>query len=80
MRKNVFIDRYKGADIVEDYKDFLKKLNKLKPYMVEFEEDGIMKPKVYLFNCVVGVNEQCLIIVITYDKYIFFANNRIQKT
>lgn len=80
VRKNVFIDRYKGADVVEDHKNFLKRLNKLKQYIVEFEEDCIMKPKVYFFNCAVKGNKQWLINIITYDKCTFFANHRIRKT
>lgn len=74
--KNVFIDRFKQSDIMEDYKNFLKKIEKLKPYMIEFEEKSIMKIKIYLFDYIIYSNDHCLIIII-YDMYIFFANNRI---
>lgn len=79
MCKNVFVDKHKRADVVEDCKTFLKKLKELKPYMVEFEEDDTMKSKVYPPNCTVGVDERRLIIVITYDKCTFPANNGIQR-
>lgn len=53
MRKDVFVDRYKQTDVVEDCKNFLKKIEELKPYMVEFYENGAMKPKTYPLNCAV---------------------------
>ena len=53
----MFLDGYKQADIVEDCKNFLKKLEELKLYMVEFEEDSIIKPKIYLTNCVINGDE-----------------------
>lgn len=37
---NVFINRYKQFDIIKDYKNFLKKIEKLKPYMVELRKMG----------------------------------------
>lgn len=51
----------------------------LEPYLVEFEEDGLMKTKNYLDNCVVGGDILRPIIVITHDKCTFSANDRIQK-
>ncbi len=33
--------------MVEDCTNFLKRIEKLKPYKVEFYDNGIMKPKVY---------------------------------
>ncbi len=56
VRKDVFVDKCKPSDIVENRKNFLKKMEKLKPYVVEFEEDGTMKPKVYLSDSEVGGN------------------------
>lgn len=47
------MDRYKQSDMVEDHTYFLKKMEELKPYMVEFNKDSIMKPKVYPSNCAV---------------------------
>lgn len=36
--------------MVEDCANFLKVINNLKPYIIEFEEDGTMKAKIYLNN------------------------------
>ncbi len=47
----MFIDRYEQPDIVEDGNNFLKLMDELKPYTVEFEKDGTMKPKKYLLDC-----------------------------
>lgn len=61
------------------YKNFLKRLEELKPYIIEFEENGTIKPKIYLFDYVVGGNKRQLIIVIIHNKYIFSVNNRIPR-
>ena len=45
--------------------------------MVKFNEDSVIKAKNYLVNCTVREEKYCPIIVITYYKYIFFANDRI---
>lgn len=45
IRKNVFIDGHERSDVVEDQNKFLTKMEELKPYMVEFKEDGKMKTK-----------------------------------
>ena len=47
----MFIDRYEQPDIVEDGNNFLKLMDEQKPYTVEFEKDGTMKPKKYLSDC-----------------------------
>lgn len=47
--------------------------------MVEFEENAAITPKVYSLDCKVGGNYWCTIIVINYDKCIFFVNNRVRK-
>lgn len=52
-------------------------MKELKPYIVEFDENGTMKPKVYPSDCVVGSNSRQPIIVITYNEYTFSANNGI---
>ena len=75
----MFIDGHEWSDIIEDCKNFLKKIEKLKPYMVEFEEDGAMKAKTYPSDYAVrGPNERP-IVVITHDKCTFSANNNIRK-
>lgn len=46
MHKDVFIEEHERSDVVEDLNNFLTKMEDLKLNMVEFEEDGKMKPKV----------------------------------
>lgn len=77
MHKNVFIDRHKWFDVVEECIDFLRRMEELKPYRVEFNEDDTMKPKVYSSDCIVNGEKHQPIIVITHDEYTFFANNDI---
>ena len=79
VRKDVFVDRHERANVVEDCKNFLKRLEELKPYIVEFEEDGTMKPKIYPADYAVGGDERRPIIVITHDECTFSANNGIRR-
>lgn len=51
----MFIDGQERPDVVEDRRVILKKMEELKPYMVEFDENGAVKPKVYPSDCAVGV-------------------------
>lgn len=53
VQKDVFVDGHERSDVVEDRSNFLEKMEELKPYMVEFNEDGTMKPKVYPPDCAV---------------------------
>lgn len=53
VHKDVFVDGHEQTDVVEDRKSFLKKMKELKPYMVDFYENGAMKPKTYPPNCAV---------------------------
>ena len=54
-------------------------MEELKPYMVTFEENGTMKPKIYPLNFAVGGDNCRPIIVITYDECIFSTNDGIWK-
>ena len=65
--------------MVEDYKKFLSIKKNQKPYLIEFEEDKLIKTKKYLSDYIVEEDKYNLIIIITYNKYIFFANNGIWK-
>lgn len=67
----MFIDKYKQSDIIENCSNFLKKIEKLKLYMVEFDKDSTIKPKIYLSDYTVKGENQQLIIVITYVECIF---------
>lgn len=75
----MFIDGYKQLDVVEDCKIFLNKIKNLKPYIIEFNKDGTIKPKIYPWNCTVEGNNWQPIIMITHNECIFFANNKIKK-
>lgn len=77
LRKEVFVDGHERSDIVEDRKNFLKKMEELKPYMVTFEENGTMKPKIYPPDCAVGGDNRRPIIVITHDECTFSANDGV---
>lgn len=48
--KDIFVDRHKQFDVIEDYTYLLKKIKELISYIVEFNKYDITKPKVYLFN------------------------------
>ena len=79
VHKDVFIDGHKQPDVVEDQNRFLTKMKKLKPYIIEFNEDGAIKAKDYPVNYAVGKKEHRPIIVITHDECTFPANDGIQK-
>lgn len=79
MQKNIFIDGHERSDVVEDRKNFLTKIEELKPYIVEFKKNGTMKPKIYPQDCAIRGQKRRPIIVITHNKCIFSANNGIQK-
>lgn len=75
----MFIDGHERPDVVEDQRVFLKKMDELRPYMVEFEEDGKMKDKIYPSDCKVNGTECRPVIVITHDECTFSANDGIRK-
>lgn len=76
----MFINRYKILNIIEDYKRFLKKIKDLRPYLFKLNENDILKNKTYLFNNIISIKNYGLIIIISYDGYIFSINNSIYKT
>ena len=57
VKNDVFVNRHKRSDVIEDHKRFLNKMEELKPYLVKFNEDGIIKDKIYLPDCAVGVGD-----------------------
>ncbi len=79
MRKDIFADRHERPDVVEDRTNFLKKMEEFKPFLVEFNEDGTMRSKVYPLNYVVGGEDYRPIIVITHDECTFSANDGIRR-
>lgn len=79
VKKDVFVDGHERSDVIEDCKRFLEKMEELKPYLVEFNEDGTMKEKDYPANCAVGGCDRRPVIVITHDECTFSANDGIRK-
>lgn len=54
-------------------------MEKLKSYIIELKKNGVIKSKVYLADYIVRRNNCWPVIIITYDKCSFSANNGIQK-
>lgn len=77
IKKNVFIDRYEYSNIFKNCPKILKIIKNLKPYLIEFEKDKFIKIKNYLKNCMINSYIRQFIIIIEYNKCIFFINNRI---
>ena len=65
--------------MVKNYKRFLNKIKKLKLYLIKLNKNDIIKNKIYLSNCIIKDKNCQLIIIIIYNKYIFFINNSIYK-
>ena len=79
IKKDVFVNEHEQPDVIEDRERFLKIMEELKPYMVGFNEDGIMKDKEYSLDYIIGRRIRKPIIMITYDKCMFSANDGIYK-
>lgn len=77
VRKDVFVNDYEQSDMLEDENYFLIKINELKAYIIEFNKDGAIKAKDYLVDYAVGGEERRSIIIITYNKCIFSANDGV---
>lgn len=73
------MDGHEQLSVVEDCANFLKKIQELKLYMIEFYDNGAMKPKVYLFNYAIKDENRQPIIEITLDKCTFSTNDGVQK-
>lgn len=55
-------------------------MKELKPYIVEFDKNGVIKPKAYPQDCAIGSHHWQPIMVITHNEYTFSANDGIQKS
>lgn len=65
--------------MIEYQEIFVNEIKSLLPYFVHFFKDGIIILKKYPNNCILGSSDQRPIIIIIYDKSIFFANNKYKK-
>ena len=61
--------------MIEDRAKFLKSMAELELYLIEFEENGVIKAKVYPENCQIGGDNCRPVICITHDKCTFLAND-----
>lgn len=75
----MFVDRHEQFNMIKNYIYFWKKIEKLKVWIFEFNKDDTMKLKVYFLNCIIESKKQWSIIMIINNKYIFFANDSMQK-
>lgn len=75
----MFVDSHEQPDIMKDWYHSLTKIEELKPYIIEFNEDGEMKAKNYPVDYVVRGEKFHSIIVIIYNECTFFPNDRVWK-
>jgi len=54
VRKGIYIDGHERKDVVTYREEFVKALEDLWPFVVEFEDDGSMREKEYPPGCTVG--------------------------
>lgn len=80
LYKDIFVNGHEQSNIVNNCKNFLKKIEEFKPYVMKFEKDDIMKLKVYPSSCIIK-EDKCrpTIIIIPHDEYIFSINNGVQR-
>lgn len=70
----MFIDRYNGLNIIEDWKLFLKTISDLKIYLVKFYLKNDIKNPVYPNDYEIKDRNNQFIIMIIYNEYIIFVN------
>lgn len=75
VQKGVFIDGHERPDVIEYRNQFLAEIEALRPYLVEFEKSGFIKPKTYPDDCAVGGPNRQSGILITHDESTFNAND-----
>ena len=75
VKKDVFVDGHERPDVIEDRVRFLKIMENLDPYTVEFKENGTIKSKSFPEDCQIGEENRRPIICITHDECTFSAND-----
>lgn len=55
--KNIFINKHKLSNIIEKYKNFLQKIKKPRFYIIKFEKNDTIKPKIYLSDYAIKNND-----------------------
>lgn len=79
MHKDVFLNGHKQFNIIKDCINLSRKIEELKPYIIEFDKNNAIKPKIYPFYYAIRKENQRPIIVITHNKCTFSANDRVYK-
>lgn len=79
VHKDLFVDRDKQLDVIENCANSLRKIEKFKSYIVEFNQNRAIKPKMYLSDFIVERQDCQPVIVITYNKFIFSVNDKVLK-
>lgn len=80
IKIEVYINEYKQPNLFEDCEKFLNTIKSLKLYLIEFQKYESIKTEFFCDNCIIKKDIYDLIIIIIYNKYTFFASNKIQKT
>lgn len=75
MRRNVFVDGHEWSHVMEDRKNFLQTIEKLKSYKGKFDENGAIESNICPANYVMREIHRQSIIIITHDNYTFLAND-----
>ena len=73
VRKGVYIDSHERPDVVQERMGFLEQLEGLRPYLVEFDKFGGIKPKIYPRGCEIGGLHPPVILV-THDESTLNSN------
>lgn len=55
----------------------MKKIKELKLYIIKFYKNIILKVEIYFFSYAIKNKDYLLIIIIIYNKYTIFINNKI---
>lgn len=71
----MFFSGHKRKDVVEYRNPFLVEIKAYLLYFVKFSKDASILPKKYPNNCIVRRADRSSIIMITYNKIIFSAND-----
>lgn len=50
MSIDIFVDKYERPDMIKNYINFLRKIEKLKTFLVEFNKNDNIRFKIYLLN------------------------------
>ena len=75
IKKGFFLNEHKRPDMIVYQAQFLKKLETLSLYLIEFRDGGSIEEKIYPSDYTVHSSNKRPAILIIYDKSTFLANN-----